>query len=65
MKRHDILQADNAALARDVRERQAREYAELRRVVESGSDGERRALAARNHRGIVPARWQPGRARRV
>ncbi len=60
-----IHQADDASLARQIREHQGREYAELRDAVQAGSAEDRRALAARNYAGMGRVRWQPGRARRA
>lgn len=60
-----IHQADDASLARAVREYQERERAEVRDAVAHGSPEDRRALAAKNHAGVGRVRWQPGRARRA
>ena len=65
MNKRYIRQADNASLAREVREHQERERAEVRDVVAHGSPEDRRALAAKNHVGVGRVHWQPGRARRA
>ncbi len=64
MKRRDLSELDEAALGEWLRERKAREYDDLRRVVEEGSPEERRALARRNHAGAGHVRWVPGRKHR-
>lgn len=49
---------------RRIKEYQEAEREELRRVVEEGTEGEKRALAEKNHKGIGKVRWVPGRVRK-
>jgi len=55
-------QAYREALFRRVEEERERERAEIRRIAESGTAAEYRALAAAQSEGIVGFSWSPLRA---